>query len=333
MLNFFTRCLGYSFDSPETSLQQYAPLQAIDAPWKQSVSASPRKAIVSGATASHCYWEHTFRMNSLPGSDTFAVKTTELTRRFGNLTAVDHIDLRVRRGEIFGLLGANGAGKSTMVKMLTTLLPPTSGSAEVDGFDIAKFPGEVRRRIGYVPQLVSADGALTGYENLRLSAKLYGLPGTEMNARIADALDFMGLTDSARKLVRTYSGGMVRRLELAQAMLHRPAILFLDEPTIGLDPVARHSVWDRLRDLKRDYSMTVLITTHDMEEAEALCDELAILHAGRIAVVGRPAALREALGVAATMDDVFAHYAGGGIREGGDFAGAVQARKTARRLG
>lgn len=272
-------------------------------------------------------------MNTTVGSKGFAVKATELTRRFGNLTAVDHIDLGIPYGEIFGLLGANGAGKSTVVKMLTTLLAPTSGNAQVGGFDLIKSPAEVRGRIGYVPQLLSADGALTGYENLLLSAKLYGLPRAERSVRIGDALNFMGLTDSAHKLVKTYSGGMVRRLELAQAMLHRPAILFLDEPTIGLDPLARHSVWDRLRDLRRDYGMTVLITTHDMEEAEALCDELAILHAGRVAVVGKPAELQAGLGAGATMDDVFAHYAGGGIREGGKFSDAVQTRRTAQRLG
>lgn len=269
----------------------------------------------------------------IAASDKFAIKTPELTRQFGHLTAVDHIDLRIPYGEIFGLLGANGAGKSTVIKMLTTLLSPTSGSAEVGGFDIIKSPGEVRRRIGYVSQLVSADGALTGYENLRLSAKLYGLPKTERDERIADALDFMGLTDSAHKLVKTYSGGMIRRLELAQAMLHRPAILFLDEPTIGLDPVARHMVWDRLLDLRRDYGMTVFITTHDMEEAEALCDKLAILHLGRVSVVGKPVELRAGLGASATMDDVFVHYAGGLIHEGGAFHEVAQTRRTAHRLG
>lgn len=263
----------------------------------------------------------------------FAIKTHELTRRFGNLTAVDGIELRVPYGEIFGLLGANGAGKSTVIKMLTTLLSPTSGSAEVGGYDIIKSPAEVRRSIGYVSQLLSADGALTGYENLLLSARLYGLPGAERSTRITDALDFMGLADSARKLVKTYSGGMIRRLELAQAMLHHPAILFLDEPTIGLDPVARHTVWDRLRDLRRDFGITVLITTHDMEEAETLCDELAILHAGKISVVGKPAALRAGLGEDATLDDVFAHYAGGLIHESGSFSDIAQTRRTARRLG
>ena len=261
-----------------------------------------------------------------------AITATRLTRRFGSLVAVDHVDLQVRSSEIFGLLGANGAGKSTMIKMLTTLLPATSGTAQVGGFDITAAAGDVRRRIGYVPQLVSADGALTGFENLRLSAKLYGLPRADRKTRIAEALNFMGLADSADRLVRTYSGGMIRRLELAQAMLHRPAILFLDEPTIGLDPVARHSVWSRLRDLRRDFRMTVFITTHDMEEAEALCDRIAILHAGRLAVVGAPETLRSALGEKATMDDVFAHYSGGEIR-GGDFTGTRDVRRTAKRLG
>jgi ABC-2 type transport system ATP-binding protein len=265
--------------------------------------------------------------------DRLAITTSELTRQFGTLTAVDHIKLQVSYGEIFGLLGANGAGKSTVIKMLTTLLSPTSGTAEVGGFDIINAPGDVRRRIGYVSQLLSADGALTGFENLRLSAKLYDIPRDEMGARIDNALEFMGLVDSAHKLVRTYSGGMIRRLELAQAMLHRPAILFLDEPTIGLDPVARRTVWDRLLDLRRDYGMTVLITTHDMEEAEELCDSLAILHRGQVSVVGKPAELRAGLGTEATMDDVFVHYAGGSIQDSGTFREVAQTRRTARRLG
>ena len=270
-------------------------------------------------------------------ADGFAINTSALTRRYGKLTAADRIELRIPYGEIFGLLGANGAGKSTLIKMLTTLLSPTSGTAEVGGYDISRSPGEVRRRIGYVSQLVSADGALNGYENLRLSAKLYGLPPVERKKRIANALEFMGLTESSHRLVRTYSGGMIRRLELAQAMLHRPSILFLDEPTIGLDPVARRLVWDRLLNLRRDLGMTVLITTHDMEEAETLSDQLAIMHAGQISVVGKPAELRAGLsaeqGKEATMDDVFVHYAGGLIYEGGTFSGVAQTRRTAQRLG
>ena len=166
-----------------------------------------------------------------------------------------------------------------------------------------------------------------------MSAKLYGLPATERSERIASALEFMGLADTAHRLVKTYSGGMIRRLELAQAMLHHPAILFLDEPTIGLDPVARRMVWDRLLNLRRDYGMTVLITTHDMEEAETLSDELAILHAGRISVVGKPAELCAGLGAEATMDDVFIHYAGGLIHESGTFSEVARNRRTAHRLG
>ena len=262
-----------------------------------------------------------------------AVSTKGLTRRFGTLTAVDHIELRIGYGEIFGLLGANGAGKSTIMKMLTTLLTPTAGHAVVSGYDITTAPTEVRRHIGYVSQMLSADGALTGYENLRLSAKLYGLSRAERNTRIDEALEFMGLQSSAHQLVKTYSGGMVRRLELAQAMLHRPGVLFLDEPTIGLDPIARHAVWDRLRELRADYHMTVLLTTHDMEEADALCDELAILHSGRIAVTGKPSEMRQAIGPHATMDDVFIRYSGSGIGEGGDLADIAQTRRTARRLG
>ncbi len=262
-----------------------------------------------------------------------AIETINLTRRYGPITAVDSINLHVPDGQIFGLLGPNGAGKSTTIKMLTTLLEPSGGTAIVAGFDVIKSPAEVRRRIGYVPQLVSADGGLTGFENLMLSAKLYGMPRPDRKDRIAEALEFMGLTDAGQRLVKTYSGGMVRRLEVAQAMLHRPAVLFLDEPTIGLDPVARRTVWDRLRDLRRDFGMTVLITTHDMDEADELCDELALMHLGKVAVTGKPADLKAALGPSATLDDVFIHYSGAVIHEGGSFHDVRQTRGTARRLG
>lgn len=262
-----------------------------------------------------------------------AIETIALTRRFGDMTAVDHINLGVPYGQIFGLLGPNGAGKSTTIKMLTTLLDPTSGTAVVAGFDVAKAPAEVRRRIGYVPQMLSADGALTGRENLMLSAKLYGMARADRNSRVSEALQFMGLSEAGGKLVKTYSGGMIRRLEVAQAMLHRPTVLFLDEPTIGLDPVARHTVWERLRDLRRDFSMTILITTHDMDEADALCDVLALLHVGKVAVTGEPADLKAALGAAATLDDVFVHYSGAAIEEGGNYHDIRQTRRTASRLG
>ena len=262
-----------------------------------------------------------------------AVVTNALTRRFGELVAVDRLDLVIEPGIIFGLLGPNGAGKSTTIRMLTTLLPPSSGSALVAGHDVVREPADVRRHIGYVPQLVSADGALTGQENLMLSARLYDVPRAERRERIRDALAFMGLTEAGHALVKTYSGGMVRRLELAQALLHHPAVLFLDEPTIGLDPVARHSVWEHLRQSRTRFAMTVLITTHDMEEAEQLCDRLAIMHGGRLAASGTPDEMKERVGPEATLDDVFAHFAGGEISEGGNYRDAVSARRTARRLG
>jgi len=266
------------------------------------------------------------------GADPVIV-TAALTRCYGTLVAVDHVDLSVRQGIIFGLLGPNGAGKTTTIKMLTTLLPPTSGSARVAGFEVSAQPREVRRRIGYVPQMVSADGALTARENLTLSARLYRLPRAERRERIAAGLEFMGLSAASDQLVRTYSGGMIRRLELAQAMLHRPAVLFLDEPTIGLDPLARRAVWERLENLRGQWGTTVLITTHDMEEADVLCEEVALMHQGRIAALGTPAALKSEVGPEATLDDVFARVAGGTIETGGQYKDVSRARTTARRLG
>jgi ABC-2 type transport system ATP-binding protein len=263
----------------------------------------------------------------------FAIQVTNLTRKFGLQTAVDHINLKVRYGKIYGLLGPNGAGKSTTIKILTTILDPSSGAAIVAGFDVVAKPAQVRRLIGYVPQMLSADGALTGRENLMLSAKLYRMPRLERSVRIFEALKFMGLENSAKKLVKTYSGGMIRRLELAQAMLHHPTVLFLDEPTIGLDPMAKRIVWDRLLDLRRDYNMTVLITTHDMEEADQLCDELAILHEGKVAIVGRPTDLKMAISSTATLEDVFAHCCGVMITEGGNYRDVRQTRSTVTRLG
>jgi len=262
-----------------------------------------------------------------------AIETILLTRRFGSLTAVNEISLHVESGAIFGLLGPNGAGKSTAIKMLTTLLKPTSGTAMIAGFDIIKSPLEVRKRIGYVPQMLSADGALTADENLTLSARLYGMSSAERKARIREALAFSGLDEVSGKLVKTYSGGMIRRLELAQAMLHHPAVLFLDEPTIGLDPVARKAVWERLQALRQDYGMTILLTTHDMEEADYLCDELAIMHQGSISVTGSPLELKNSVGAGATLDDVFVEYSGGTIHESGSYREIRQTRHTLQRLG
>jgi ABC-2 type transport system ATP-binding protein len=256
-----------------------------------------------------------------------------LTKRFGPVTAVDDIDLDVRPGEILGLLGPNGAGKSTTIKMLITLLPPTAGSATVAGADVVREPAIVRRRIGYVPQLVSADGSLTARENLRLSARLYHLTRSSREAAIDENLAFMGLSAVRDRLVRTFSGGMVRRLELAQAMLHRPAVLFLDEPTVGLDPTARATVWERVRRLREEHGMTILLTTHYMAEADELCERVAVLHAGRIAATGTPDELKAAVGPGATLDDVFATLTGADLDTTGGFRDIGRTRRTARRLG
>jgi ABC-2 type transport system ATP-binding protein len=266
-----------------------------------------------------------------PGEE-LAVALAGLTRRFGDLLAVDGLDLSISKGCIFGLLGSNGAGKSTTLKMLTTLLPPTSGEARIAGFDIVRQAREVRRRIGYVPQLLSADAALTGQENLLLSAKLHGVPRAERRVRIEQALAFMDLTEYARVLVRKYSGGMIRRLEIAQALLHRPEVVFLDEPTVGLDPLARQAVWARLQDLRARTGTTVLLTTHDMEEAEDLCQVVALMHRGRLVALGSPASLRTELGPDASMADVFIHYTGGTVEQGGDYRDVARTRRTARRL-
>ena len=262
-----------------------------------------------------------------------AITTSRLTRRFGSLTAVDRLDLAIPAGTIFGLLGSNGAGKSTTLKMLTTLLSPSEGTAHVAGCDVLQEAREVRRHIGYVPQMLSADAALTGRENLELSAKLYGIPRSERRERIVDALAFMELVDVGQVLVRKYSGGMIRRLEIAQALLHRPDVVFLDEPTVGLDPNARQAVWGRLRDLRSRTTTTVMLTTHDMEEAEELCQVVGLMHRGRLVVQGSPSALRAGVGSGASMTDVFIHYTGGTVAQEGDSRDVARTRRVASRLG
>jgi ABC-2 type transport system ATP-binding protein len=262
------------------------------------------------------------------------ILTTEhLTRRFKELTAVDDLTISVNQGEIFGLLGPNGAGKSTVIKMLTALLPLTAGSASVGGFDVVHEASNVRRLIGYVPQLLSADSTLTGRENLMIFSKLYDIPKSERATRIDGSLEFMGLTDASDKLVKNYSGGMIRRLEIAQAMLHHPKVLFLDEPTIGLDPVGRKAVWDHIQRLQADYGTTIFLTTHYMEEADKLCSRVAIMHLGKMAVIGVPADLKASLnGDCVTLDDVFVYYTGGAVDSGGSYREATMTRRTARRL-
>ena len=262
-----------------------------------------------------------------------AVVCRGLTRRFGSIVAVDNVDLEVRSGETLGLLGRNGAGKTTLIKMLTTLLPPSSGHAQIAGFDLVRHPASVRRAIGYVPQALSADGDLTGFENLLIFARLYDLPAREQRPRIAAALAFMDLSEDADRLVKHYSGGMIRRLEIAQSTLHRPQVLFLDEPTVGLDPLARDAVWEQLKRLRSELKTTIVLATHHLEEAELLCERLAILNQGHISAIGAPPELRAGLGAGTTLEDVFAHYTGAAHDVHDGIAAAYRQRRTAERLG
>ncbi|MFK0730457.1 MAG: ATP-binding cassette domain-containing protein [Gloeotrichia echinulata GP01] len=262
------------------------------------------------------------------------LQTLELTRRFDKFTAVDNLNISVASGEVFGLLGLNGAGKSTVIKMLTTLLPISSGKAYLTGYDVTRQPNAVRRVIGYVPQALSADGSLTGYENLLTFAKLYDIPSRQRKQQIAEVLEFMGLEDAAHRLVRTFSGGMIRKLEIAQAILHQPQILFLDEPTVGLDPVARSQVWQLMEQLRIEYGTTIFLTTHFLEEADSLCHRVVIMNQGREMITGSPTELKAAIGKPdATLDDVFIHYAGNQLVSGVSYSETAKTRRTTQRLG
>jgi ABC-2 type transport system ATP-binding protein len=256
-----------------------------------------------------------------------AIEACELTHYYQEYAAVDAISFHVHAGKILGLLGPNGAGKSTTIKMLTTLLPPTLGTARIHDYDIIRDASLVRQHIGYVPQLLSADGDLTAYENILLSAKLYGLSSEKRERRIQDLFHFMGLSEFAHQLVNQFSGGMIRRLEIAQALVHEPPVLFLDEPTVGLDPAARRVLWHHIKELRRQFGVTILLTTHDMEEADNLCDVIAFMYVGRILKLDSPTNLKKELGPQATLNDVFIQLTGTSI-EGGNFNHAKQIRQT-----
>jgi ABC-2 type transport system ATP-binding protein len=225
------------------------------------------------------------------------IKAEGLTKVFNHsLVAVDHVDFSVKHGEIFGFLGPNGAGKTTTINMLITVLKPTDGKASVLGFDIAKQNQEVRNSIGVVPQEYTADEDLTGLENILLCADMYGIPRRVAKQRADDLLKLVELTDFKDKRVETFSGGMRRRLELACGLINRPKILFLDEPTLGLDVQTRTATWNYIRTLKQEYGMTLFMTTHYLEEADSLCDRIAIIDHGKIVVVGAPEDLKHGLG-------------------------------------
>jgi ABC-2 type transport system ATP-binding protein len=261
-----------------------------------------------------------------------AVLVDDLVVRFGEIEAVRGVSFAIEPGEVFGLLGPNGAGKTTIVRVLTTLLRPTEGRALVAGHDCVREGLAVRRLIGYVPQAISIDGSLTAWENLEFYGRVTGVPRKERRERIEQAVDAMNLAPFLERLGRTLSGGMLRRLEIATALLNRPRVLFLDEPTVGLDPTARRNVWERLEVLGREAGTTLLVTTHQMEEAERQCQRLAILDLGEVVAQGSPEQLRTEFSVP-SLEDVFTAATGRTIEEGGSFRNVRAGRRLSRRLG
>jgi len=254
----------------------------------------------------------------MSGSLPMAIDCRRLTYRYGKFTAVDDVTLQVRPGETMGLLGPNGAGKTTMVRMLTTLTPVQQGELRILGMDARHQTIDIRSNIGYVPQQLSIEPALNGRQNVEWFARLYGVPRAHRAERVDHALEAMELLDVADRLAATYSGGMVRRLEVAQALVNRPSLLVLDEPTVGLDPIARDRVWTQVRNMQAQFGMTVLLTTHYMEEADTLCDRVALMHHGQLRAVGTPGKLKaqvSKVSTNATLEDVFRHYAASALDE------------------
>lgn len=275
----------------------------------------------------------------MSGSLPMAIDGRHLTYRYGQFTAVNDVTLQVRSGETMGLLGPNGAGKTTMVRMLTTLAPVQQGELRIFGLDARHETTDIRSNIGYVPQQLSIEPALTGRQNVEWFARLYGVPRAERSDRVEQALAAMDLLDVAERLAAAYSGGMVRRLEVAQALVNRPSLLVLDEPTVGLDPIARDGVWTQVQKMQAQFGMTVLLTTHYMEEADALCDRVALMHHGELRAVGTPDKLKSTVSPRATLEDVFRHYAASDLADdetpeaGGSFREIRSSRKAARRVG
>jgi ABC-2 type transport system ATP-binding protein len=247
-----------------------------------------------------------------------AIDVRNIVKTFGEFTAVKGVSFTVAEGEVFGLLGPNGAGKSTLIRMLVTLLPPTSGTAIINGFDVVRKPDDVRRSIGVIPQAMTSDLELSVEENLLIFAKLYGVGREKRTRLITELLESVELTQWRDKPVKMLSGGMRRRVEIARGLVHEPRVFFLDEPTTGLDPVSRTAVWDMLDRVRQTHKLTVLVTTHYMDEADKLCDRIAIVDHGGLVVLDTPANLKASVpGATAntTLDDVFVHYTGGDLRD------------------
>ena len=231
-----------------------------------------------------------------------AIEAHGITKRFGSLVAVDHVDLEVREGELFGLLGPNGAGKTTLLRMLIGLISITSGEARVAGVDVRRDPDGVRRALGVVPQALTSDLELTGYENLDIYGRFFDVHRSQRRARIDELLHRVGLWERRNDRVSTFSGGMRRRLEIARGLIHKPKVLFLDEPTIGLDPQSRRVIWDLLTDLRQGTELTISLTTHYLDEAEMLCDRVAIVDYGKVVALGTPQELKSLVPGSDTLD-------------------------------
>ncbi|HKQ87802.1 MAG TPA: ATP-binding cassette domain-containing protein [Candidatus Acidoferrales bacterium] len=245
-------------------------------------------------------------MNATAPATVNTISVEHLVKKFGELVAVNDVSFAVRQGEIFGLLGPNGAGKTTLIRMMTTLTPPTSGTAIVAGHDIAKDADGVRHAIGVIPQAFTSDPELTAYENMLLHAKLYGVPADRRDQLINELLESVNLTRFRDAFVKTFSGGMRRRMEIARGLVHSPQVLFLDEPTTGLDPVSRTNVWEMIRALRDRSDLTILLTTHYMEEADKLCDRIAIVDHGRLVALDTPTRLKENVPGTDTVEAEFA---------------------------
>jgi len=225
----------------------------------------------------------------------YIIETQDIVKRYDDFTAVNGVNLKVPKNSVYGVLGPNGAGKTTLISMLCTILHPTSGWARVNGYDVVKNPKEVRESIGIVFQSRALDDILTGREHLEMHASLYGVPKDVRESRITEILDLIALGKKADEFVKTYSGGMKRRLEIGRGLIHHPKVLFLDEPTLGLDPQTRESIWEYINELNKNQDVTVLMTTHYMEEADKLCDEVAIINQGKIITADSPKNLKREL--------------------------------------